>query len=127
MAYVEKQMWNIRLFTGRRSCAGKAKRRRLAVRARRTVTIVFLLLIAIIGGAAWGGYTYLHNTAYLTETESGMVAVYRGVPGDVLGFSYSELVEETDIPVADLSPSAADRIAENMRVSSVDEALALVE
>lgn len=118
---------NVTVIVANADGAAKAKRRRLAIRARLTVTVVFLLLIAIIGGAAWGGYTYLHNTAYLTKTDSGMVAVYRGVPGDVLGFSYSELVEETEIPVADLSPSAADRIAENMRVSSVDEALALVE
>ena len=103
------------------------KRRRVAIRTKLTIAFVLLLLVGIICGAAWGGYTYLHNTAYLGQTEAGMVAVYRGVPGDVLGFSYSELVEETDVPVAKLSPSAAGRIAENMRVSSVDEALDLVE
>ena len=103
------------------------KRRRVAIRTKITIAFVLLLLVGIIGGAAWGGYTYLHNTAYLAETESGMVAVYRGVPGDVLGFSYSELVEETNIPVSKLSPSAAARISENMRVNSVDEALELVE
>lgn len=103
------------------------RRRRMAIRTKLTIAFVLLLLVGIICGAAWGGYTYLHNTAYLGQTEDGMVAVYRGVPGDVLGFSYSELVEETDVPVAKLSPSAAGRIAENMRVSSVDEALDLVE
>lgn len=106
---------------------GHQQRRRVAIRTKITIAFVLLLLAGIIATAAWGGYTYLHNTAYLTTTDAGMVAVYRGVPGDVLGFSYSELVEETDIPVADLSPSAAARIAENMRVSSVDEALELVQ
>ena len=96
-------------------------------RTSMTIAFVLLLLAAIIAGAAWGGYTYLHNTAYLAATENGMVAVYRGVPGNVLGFSYSELVEETNVPVAKLSPSAAARISENMRVNSVDEALELVE
>ena len=103
------------------------KRRRVAIRTKVTIAFVLLLLVGIIAGAAWGGYTYLHNTAYLAETETGMVAVYRGVPGDVLGFSYSELVEETDIPVNKLSPSAASRISENMRVGSVDEALDLID
>lgn len=103
------------------------KRRRIAIRTKITIAFVLLLLAGILAGAAWGGYTYLHNTAYLAKTDSGMVAVYRGVPGDVLGFSYSELVEETDIPVSKLSPSAAERISENMRVSSVDEALELVD
>lgn len=103
------------------------KRRRIAIRTKITIAFVLLLLAGILTAAAWGGYTYLHNTAYLAKTDSGMVAVYRGVPGDVLGFGYSELVEETDIPVSKLSPSAAERISENMRVNSVDEALELVE
>lgn len=103
------------------------KRRRIAIRTKVTIAFVLLLLAGILAAAAWGGYTYLHNTAYLAKTDSGMVAVYRGVPGDVLGFGYSELVEETDIPVSKLSPSAAERISENMRVNSVDEALELVE
>ena len=103
------------------------KRRRIAIRTKITIAFVLLLLAGILAAAAWGGYTYLHNTAYLAKTDSGMVAVYRGVPGDVLGFGYSELVEETDIPVSKLSPSAAERISENMRVNSVDEALELVE
>ncbi len=103
------------------------KRRRIAIRTKVTIAFVLLLLAGILAAAAWGGYTYLHNTAYLAKTDSGMVAVYRGVPGDVLGFGYSELVEETDIPVSKLSPSAAERISENMRVNSVDEAFELVE
>ena len=106
--------------------SGRA-RRRVARRTRFTVAIILLLLVAIIALAGWGGYAYLHNTAYLAQSSSGHVEVYRGVPGDVLGFSYSELVEETDVKVADLPPSAAERIAENMRVGSVDEALSLVE
>jgi protein phosphatase len=107
--------------------AAKVKRRRIAVRTWITVLFVLLLLVGIIAGAAWGGYTYLHSTAYLAQNDKGMVAVYRGVPGDVLGFSYSELVQDTDVPVADLAPSASERIAQGMRVSSVDEAIALVD
>lgn len=102
-------------------------RKRLARRTKLTVAIVLLLLVAILGLAGWGGYAYLHTTAYLAQNANGYVEVYRGVPGDVLGFSYSELVETTTVKVSDLPPSAAERIAENMRVNSVDEALALVE
>lgn len=101
-------------------------RKRIARRTKITVALVFVLLLGIVGLAAWGGSTYLHNTAYLAQNEQGYVEVYRGVPGDVLGFSYSELVETTDVKVSDLSPSAAERITQNMRVNSVDEALELV-
>ncbi len=105
---------------------GQQKRRKLAIRTKATIAFVLLLLVLIIGAAAWGGLTYLHNTAYLAETSNGTVAVYRGVPGDVLGFTYSELVVETNIPVDKLNPSAAARIKEGMRVNSVDNALALI-
>ena len=106
---------------------GQQRRKRVSIRTKITIAFIFVMLAAIIGLAGWGGYTYLHNTAYLAESEAGTVAVYRGVPGDVLGFSYSELVETTDIPLDKLSPSAAERIAEGMRVNSVDEALELVD
>lgn len=101
--------------------------RKVARRTKITVAIVLILLVGIFGVAGWGGYTYLHNTAYLAANAEGFVEVYRGVPGDVLGFSYSELIETTDIKVSELSASAQERITQNMRVSSLDEALALVD
>ena len=106
--------------------SGRA-RRRASRRTKLTVAIVLVLLAAILGLAAWGGWTYLHNTAYLTASSDGYVEVYRGVPGEVLGFGYSELVETTGVKVDSLTSTAAERIRENMRVNSVDEALALVE
>lgn len=102
-------------------------RKRASRRTKLTVATVLVLLAVILGVTAWGGYTYLHNTAYLAANDAGYVEVYRGVPGDVLGFSYSELVETTDVKVSSLPDTASDRIRENMRVASVDEALALVE
>jgi len=105
--------------------SGRVKRR-LARRTKLTAVMILLSLVVIVALAGWGGYTYLHNTAYIAQNADGYVEVYRGVPGDVLGFSYSELVETTDVKTADLSPSAAERITGNMRVNSVDEALALV-
>lgn len=109
---------------------GSAKaRRKLTVRTRATAILLLLLLALCLGGAAWGGSAYLHHTAYLAESEAGNVAVYRGVPGEVLGFSYSELVEETDIAVDDLPVSAAESIrsSKGMRVNSVEEALEIVK
>ena len=107
-----------------------SKRKRLrgvALRTKVTVTFVLLMLAAIIALTGWGGYAYLHNVAYLIADETGMVAVYRGVPGSVMGFGYSELVETTDVPVASLPLSAREQMEEGMRVSDVDAALALVE
>ena len=104
-------------------------RKKMALRTKLTAFFIVVLLALCLGGAAWGGSAYLHHTAYLAASDVGTVNVYRGVPGEVLGFSYSELVEETDIPVSELPLSAAESINsdQGMRVGSVDEALEIVE
>jgi sulfur transfer complex TusBCD TusB component (DsrH family) len=100
--------------------------KKLVRRSRGRIALVLLLLVAIIAGTGYGSYRYLHNTAYLANND-GYVTIYRGVPGDVFGISYSELVEQTDVAVDSLSPSAADSINGNMRVDSVDKAEQLVQ
>lgn len=95
-------------------------------RSRITVAFIILLFLAIIGGAAWGTMQYLNHVAYLGNND-GYVAIYQGVPGELLGMSSSTLVETTDIPVAELSSTAASSINEGLRVGSVEEAQTLVE
>lgn len=107
--------------------ASKSRHKKMARKTKATVAVILSLLVIAIALAIFGGYTYLHNTAYLTQNDEGYVEVYRGVPGNVMGFTYSELVESTNIRVDDLNPSAAESIANDMRVASLDEALALVE
>ena len=44
-----------------------------------------------------------------------------------MGFSYSELVEVTDIDVSALPPSAAERVNEGLRVENLEEAQDLIK
>ncbi len=110
------------------SATGPAEARRQKARRKTALSIVLVvvLLAAILGGTIGGGSAYLHNSAYLAE-DNGKVAVYRGVPGDVFGFTYSELIETTDINIDDLAPSAASSIKKGMRVKDLQEAQELVK
>lgn len=101
-------------------------RRRIGCRTKLTFAFMLLLLVGILVAAAYGSYTYLHHTAFLSN-ESGRVAIYQGVPGSVLGFSYSELVEVTDVAISDLPTGTAEHINNDLRVTSVEEAQNLVE
>ena len=101
------------------------KQKKIARRTKITVAVVIAMLIAILGLGAWGGYTYLHHSAYLGN-ENGKVAIYQGIPGNVLGFTYSELIEVTSIDVDALPPSAAARVNEGLSVADLDEAKSLV-
>lgn len=104
----------------------EAHRKKIALKTKLTIAFVLVLLAAIVAGAAWGINAYVHNSAYLAD-EDGNVAIYQGIPEPFLFVSYSELVEETDVPVDKLSPGVADRIREGLRVDNVDAARDLIE
>lgn len=103
----------------------EVRRKKLARKTKISLALVLVLFAAIMGGTAWGTNTYLHNAAYLAN-ENGQVAIYRGVPDSVFGLAYSELVEVTDVAVADLQPGFQKRLTEGWRVDSVEAAQALV-
>lgn len=102
------------------------QRRKLARRTKMTLGFVAVLLVLILGGTAWGTSQYLSHVAFLGNSD-GKVAVYQGVPGEILGVACSKLVEETDVSVADLSSTARGNIEEGLRCDSLDDAYDLVE
>lgn len=104
----------------------EVRRKKLARKTKLSIALVLVLFAAIIAGAAWGTQTYLNTAAYLAN-DNGKVAVYRGVPGSVLGLSFSHLERTTDVTVADLQPGVANRLNESIRVDDMEAADALVK
>ena len=103
------------------------RRRKLARKTKLTVALVLVLLAALIAGAGYAFSYWTSTAAYLTERD-GKVAVYRGVPGSILGLTFSELEETTDVNVDDLQPGLANRLREGaVTADSVEAAEALVE
>ena len=104
----------------------EVRRKKLARKTKLSIALVLVLFAAIVAGAAWGTQTYLNTAAYLAN-DNGKVAVYRGVPGSVLGLSFSHLESTTDVTVADLQPGVANRLNEGIRVDDMEAADALVK
>lgn len=104
----------------------EVRRKKLARKTKLSIALVLVLFAAIVAGAAWGTQTYLNTAAYLAN-DNGKVAVYRGVPGSVLGLSFSHLERTTDVTVADLQPGVANRLNEGIRVEDMEAADALVK
>ena len=104
----------------------EVRRKKLARKTKLSIALVLVLFAAIVAGAAWGTQTYLNTAAYLAN-DNGKVAVYRGVPGAVLGLSFSHLERTTDVTVADLQPGVANRLNEGIRVDDMEAADALVK
>lgn len=98
-----------------------------AKRARATVVLIVVLMAAIIVGVIAGFGAWVGNSAFLGD-EDGKVAIYRGVPGEVLGMGFAQLEEVTDVSLDDLQPGVAARIAnDDVRCDSVEAARELVE
>ena len=104
----------------------EAKRRKIALKTKLTIALIVVLLVGIFAGAGFAANAFVHNSAYLAE-DNGTVAIYQGLPEPFLMFSYSELAENTDVPVDKLSPGVANRIREGLRVDNVEAARALVQ
>jgi protein phosphatase len=95
--------------------------------SRWAMRIIWVLAaVAIIAGAAWAANAYARSRAYLIA-EDGRVMLYEGVPGDLAGISLSWLSEETTLAVASMDPITANRLAEGIRVDSLDQARLLLD
>lgn len=104
----------------------EVRRKKMARKTKLSIAVVFVLFAAIIAGTAWGTNTYLNTAAYLAS-DNGKVAIYRGMPGSVLGLTFSHLEQTTDVSVSDLQPGTANRLENGIRVDSIEAAEALVK
>ncbi len=90
------------------------------------LTLGWVLAAALlIAGVAYGTYRYA-QTRYFVIAENGMVVAYRGVPGDVAGYTLRWLVRETDVPVDALPLSAQKRLAEGQPVDGPQQLEAIL-
>ncbi len=84
-----------------------------------------LAAAAIVAGAWYAAYAYARSQAYVID-QSGVVAVYRGVPGSFAGITLHWLESQTDIPVSALDPVTAARLRDGIRVDGLAPAFSLV-
>lgn len=106
---------------------GSKKRHHKLARKTRIAAITTIIgLVLLLGAAAFSLNWWMTNSAYLGEVD-GNVAVYQGIPGQVLGMGYSRLDEVTDVPMDALQPGTAARIREqDIRCESLEAARHLV-
>lgn len=93
---------------------------------RRIATLVILL--ALLGGLIYFGSSYaLDRMWFVGATDSGQVAVFNGLPEDVLGVSLREVAEETDVALDDLSETYRSRVEEGVKADSREDALEKIQ
>ena len=55
------------------------------------------------------------------------MSIYRGLPGNIGGLSFSWLEEQTDIDTNKLAPTTASRLEHGISVNSLEEAQSTIE
>ena len=93
-----------------------------AVKRSKASLIAFVIAFVIAIGAAVGGvYAYARSSAYLVA-ENEMVAVYRGLVGDIAGVHLSWYDHTTDVRVSDLPENIQERLDNGITFQSLDKA-----
>jgi PPM family protein phosphatase len=86
-------------------------------------TILVLVLLGLIGGGLWYGWTITQSGYYVGATEDGEVAVFQGVPGRIAGIELSRLHVSSGTPLDDLTTVAQERVRQgDIRRDSAEEA-----
>ena len=99
---------------------GKLKAAATTRRRRLLVGLVSLLLVLVLGGLI--AFTSVTGSVYLGP-HNGVVAIYRGVPGDFMGLDLHWLEDESTVRLSDLPEDTQGRLADGIPQNSMDAAI----
>jgi protein phosphatase len=83
-----------------------------------------LVLFALFGGGLWYGWAYTQSQYYVGVTEDGVVAVFRGVPGQIAGLRLSSVYQTSDTRIEDLNKVTQDTVRQGIQADNQDDARA---
>jgi protein phosphatase len=91
---------------------------------RRSIAGGLIVVVAIL---ALGLAASARSNAYYIGDDSGVVAVFRGWPGQIFGYELSEVTERTDIEVDSLPTPFDERVREGIVVDDLEDAQQQIE
>jgi protein phosphatase len=84
-----------------RSSAPAGRTPRTGRRRRWVLIVVLLVVLLALVAAVLAGFSYVRSQYFVAASEQ-RVAIYQGLPGDVLGLSTNRVFETTEIALTDL-------------------------
>ncbi|HEY3008775.1 MAG TPA: protein phosphatase 2C domain-containing protein [Micromonosporaceae bacterium] len=89
------------------------------VRRRPVRTAALLLvLLGLLGGGLWYGWSVTQRQYYVGATEEGHLAVFRGVPGQIAGLDLSTVHKTSETTLDELTSVAQERIKQGIQAKS---------
>jgi PPM family protein phosphatase len=90
------------------------------------LVLPIVLLLIVAAGAAYAGYRWTQNQYYV-GVDDGTVAIYRGVPQQIVGRSLSSVVEPTDVQASALPSFAQSQVHDTIAADSIEDAHRIVD
>jgi PPM family protein phosphatase len=85
-------------------------------------SLLVLVLLAVLGGGLYTGWRYTQDQYYVGATDSGQLAIYRGVPGQIAGLDLSSVNETSSARLNDLTAVAQDRVKQGIQADNRSDA-----
>jgi protein phosphatase len=85
-------------------------------------SLLLLVLFAVLGGGLYLGWQYTQKQYYVGATDSGQLAIFRGVPGEIAGLDLSSVNETSPARLDDLTTVAQDRVKQGIQADSRPDA-----
>ena len=86
-------------------------------------TAMLLALVVILGGGLFAGWSYTQRQYYVGATDSGQLAVFRGVPGQIAGVDLSSLHSTSEAKLDDLTLAAQEQVKQGIQAKSEPDAV----
>jgi PPM family protein phosphatase len=80
--------------------------------------VLLVLVLAVLGGGLWYGWSYTQSRYYVGATDDNHVAIFKGVQGQVIGLKLNRVYARSDLSLGDLTQVAQDRVKQGIPASS---------
>lgn len=87
----------------------------------RTV-ILLVVLLGLLGGGIWYGWSVTQSRYYVGATDDGNVAIFKGVPGKIAWIELSKVYEPSTLTLDDLTPAAQSTVKQGIQVDTLAQA-----
>jgi len=77
-------------------------------------SLIVLAVLVVLAGAGFGVWSYTQAQYYVGATDDGYVAVFRGVPGKVVGLQLSAVDVKSDTRVTELTALVRNRVKQGI-------------
>ncbi|GAA3279921.1 protein phosphatase 2C domain-containing protein [Dactylosporangium vinaceum] len=86
-------------------------------------TILLVVLLGLLGGALWYGWSYTQSRYFVGVTDAGRIAIFKGSPGNIAWLKLGEVyMESPTLTIDDLTPAAQSTVRQGITVDTLQQA-----